>query len=86
MLQQEIKELSTLQCFHFDNKIKLTSKKTKNYKTYTTTPPKKIIGPEKKKRKKKAKFSPAFIMKHWSKLVIEINQNVFSPVDFVVLA
>jgi hypothetical protein len=44
------------------------------------------LAQKKKKEKKKAKFSPAFIMKHWSKLVIEINQNVFSPVDFVVLA
>jgi hypothetical protein len=33
-------ELSTLQCFHFENKIKLTSKKTKNEKNYTTHPPK----------------------------------------------
>jgi hypothetical protein len=44
------------------------------------------LAPQKKKKKKKPNFSPAFIMKHWSKLVIEINQNVFSPVDFVVLA
>jgi hypothetical protein len=41
---------------------------------------------KKKKKKKKSTFSPAFIMKHWSKLVIEINQNVFSPVDLVVFS
>jgi hypothetical protein len=49
--------LSTLQCFHFENKIKLTSKKTKNYKTYTTSPQKKLL---KKKRKEKPIFFSSF--------------------------
>jgi len=53
--------LSTLQCFHFENEIKLTSKKTKNDKTYTTPlphPQNKLL--KKKKRKKKPIFFSSF--------------------------